>query len=197
MTVEQQHEIRGWLDVIASIRQKRAEASRAAYSLKDVSRKDYDGLDVERFGDITTGLSMVLKPEEIDEAPLEIQMVLNDLGLTSEDQIQAQLILKQSDGSRGYDFVLKPTELVGGRMGILLDSNGSHAVLGGPRSRSFDGIHQTVETYEGKSAEIYENYRFGMGDAQNPNLVEILYSCVKWFATLAENRRKTPPEPIS
>src|SRR3989344_952951 len=111
MSVEQQTQHRSWTEASNCQSTKLHEAIETAYSMSDISSEEFEGVEVERAGFISTSVSLYLTEDEVNSAPREVRMVLDDLGITVEDDIQAQIII-DSLYERPHKFwlVLKPAK---------------------------------------------------------------------------------------
>ena len=190
MTAEQQTRPKNWTEIYNSRNDKLREAMETAQSMIDIIGEEYEGVEVEKAGLISTSISFQLTEDEVENAPQEVRMVLDDLGITTEDKIQAQITLDTFYGDpRNFWFSLKPANITSKKLGLGLSRDGNNFIIA-PTSITFDGVHKMVNTYVGKAASLHEVYVVGMGNKANPHLADILLPGVSWFKSVLDARQK-------
>jgi hypothetical protein len=200
MATEQTTELgpKGWIAEVENLPQRLTEAGKKLHSFRNVTGSEFDPqVNVDRNDFFDTLLILFSPtPEELEKAPQAIKMVLEDLGLSQQEEIKVKIILNEvaqdPKWHHNFNLTLGPNEVTADKIGISLSSLGGISVFG-PTTKRFDGIHQYVNAFYGRGAHVNEIY-VGLGSVftgwPHPFMAEILSSGADWITDILNNRRK-------
>lgn len=186
-----------WADKLRSLND-RIKSARLTLNECRIAVQNQPGIDSEYNKYVgRLDIQLVVNSEELAKAPEEVQMLLREAGLSHEQTLRLGLMYNdvENDGRWDGRFTISilPEEVSDDKIGVRLSERNGQ--IEAPTTRQFDGVHQYVDGYFGRGADLYDTLNGLRRDAK-PYYVDLVEGAANWMHDVIMVRVNAQPASI-